>query len=175
MRNVLMLFLVLAICSSCRQEQRHSVSSDQMKKYKDNLVAIHKELVRHQADSIRKFVNSKGWVMSQSRTGLCYEILNDNPGPMISAGNEVYVSYSVSLLDGFRCYSSDSLGYKSFVVGRGGVEAGLEEGVLLLSKGDSARFILPSYLAYGVAGDQNRIPRLSIIIYDLKVVEVVSY
>jgi FKBP-type peptidyl-prolyl cis-trans isomerase FkpA len=57
-------------------------------------------------------------------------------------------------------------------VGRGGVESGLEEGILLLNEGGRAQFIMPPHLAHGLIGDDNQIPSRSIILYEIEVVEV---
>jgi FKBP-type peptidyl-prolyl cis-trans isomerase len=58
------------------------------------------------------------------------------------------------------------------VVGKGGVESGLEEGILLLHEGDKARFVLAPHLAHGLIGDENRIPPRSIIIYYIELLAV---
>jgi FKBP-type peptidyl-prolyl cis-trans isomerase len=58
------------------------------------------------------------------------------------------------------------------VVGQGEVEPGLDEGIRLLHSGDKARFILPPHLAYGLIGDENKIPARSVIVYDLTVLSV---
>ena len=62
---------------------------------------------------------------------------------------------------------------KQFRIGQGGVESGLEEGVLLLlHEGDKATFIMPPHLAHGLPGDGNRIPARSIIVYEVELVKV---
>jgi FKBP-type peptidyl-prolyl cis-trans isomerase len=75
-------------------------------------------------------------------------------------------------LNGAKCYSSDSLGIKSFRIGSGHVESGLEEAALLLHEGDQARIILPPHLAYGMLGDNNKIPGQASILYDLMVLQI---
>jgi FKBP-type peptidyl-prolyl cis-trans isomerase FkpA len=52
------------------------------------------------------------------------------------------------------------------------VEAGLEEGILLMHKGGKAKFILPSHLAFGLIGDQNKIPGKSTLIYDVNLIDL---
>jgi FKBP-type peptidyl-prolyl cis-trans isomerase len=61
---------------------------------------------------------------------------------------------------------------KTFLIGQGGVESGLEEGILLLQEGDKARFIMPPHLAHGLIGDRDKIPARATIIYDLELVSL---
>lgn len=90
----------------------------------------------------------------------------------ISKNDLIELKYKTWLLDGTLIYDSDSLGNKSFKVGQGGVEPGLEEGVLMLEQGSRARFILPPHLAFGLIGDENRVPGRAILVYDIEVVKV---
>jgi FKBP-type peptidyl-prolyl cis-trans isomerase len=78
----------------------------------------------------------------------------------------------VRLIDGSEIYSSDQSGNKEFVIGRGGVESGLEEGILLMRQGDRAKFIIPSHLGFGLLGDQDKVPPKSTLIYDLELLEL---
>jgi FKBP-type peptidyl-prolyl cis-trans isomerase len=105
--------------------------------------------------------------MQITNTGLWYEIVKKGNGTKAKAGQKATITYSVDLLDGTHCYSSDSLGLKTFKIGQGGVESGLEQGILLLSQGDSARFILPPYMAYGITGDGDRIGPRAILVYSV--------
>jgi FKBP-type peptidyl-prolyl cis-trans isomerase len=44
----------------------------------------------------------------------------------------------------------------------------------MMRAGDKARFVIPPHLAYGLLGDENRIPARAIIVYQLELVEVKS-
>lgn len=76
------------------------------------------------------------------------------------------------MLTGDLVYSSEIAGEREFRIGRGGVELGLEEGILLMREGDKARFIMPSHLAHGVPGDGVKIPARAAIVYDLELLKV---
>jgi FKBP-type peptidyl-prolyl cis-trans isomerase len=52
------------------------------------------------------------------------------------------------------------------------VESGLHEAIQLLSPGDSALFVIPSYRAHGLIGDQDRIPMRSTLVYRVGLVAV---
>ena len=78
------------------------------------------------------------------------------------------------MLDGTLCYSSKRNKPKEFLVGYGGVEAGLEMAVKLMHQGQYGKFILPPHLAHGLIGDNDKIPPRSIIVYDVHLLNVIE-
>ena len=139
---------------------------------KKDLVSVNKFLVKKNHQNIVNFVHRKGWDMKETSTGLWYMIYRHGAGKAAGSGEVVTFNYSISLLDGQFCYTSDSLGPKSFKIGNGHVESGLEEAILLLHEGDKARLIMPPHLAYGLPGDNNKIPPQSTILYDISVLHI---
>ena len=172
MKNILIIVLSIFIAACTGNSKKPVPTQNEIVRYKNALVGIHKEIVKNQADSIQRYADSMGWQISSTPTGLWISFVTDAPGPTAKAGDEVYLAYKTSLLNGKLCYDSDSLGYQKILCGRGGIESGLEEALLLMSKGDKSRVILPSHLAFGVAGDFKCVPRLSILIYELEVLEI---
>jgi len=59
-----------------------------------------------------------------------------------------------------------------FEVGHGGVENGLEEGILMMKNKEKYRFIMPPHKAHGLLGDLNKIPARSTIIYYVEVLDI---
>lgn len=168
--RVFLLSLSLLALLSCQSQEKPPLSDEQIKQYRENLVQAHRYLVGKDADSIRKIVKQRKWNMTETQTGMFIEVLSHGAGDSVKTSDRVSLKYKLSLLNNTLCYSSDSLGVKEFTVGQGGVEAGLEEAVLLLCKGDKARLVLPPHLAYGVPGDMKCIPRMAILIYEIEVV-----
>lgn len=169
--NIILLTGAFVLFFSCQppvQEPGPS-KTDQIK---ENLIKINRYLVSKDSAFIEKLIAEKKWQMKKTPAGLWYEIDPRGHGEKITAGKEVTIAYRITLPDGTLCYSSDSLGLKKFVAGKGDVESGLEQGILLMRKGDRARFILPPHLAYGLTGDQNKIGPRTIIIYEVEVLEV---
>jgi len=78
------------------------------------------------------------------------------------------VELSVDILVRF---DSISTGLKKFIIGKGQAENGLEEALLMMKYGDKARLILPPHLAFGLLGDDKKIPRRAIIVYEIEVVD----
>jgi len=136
------------------------------------LIEVNKALVRKDRLRINGYVERNYLDMKETGTGLWYSIIEKGEGAQVEKGNMVNLDYTVSLLDGKECYNSAKDGIKTFVVGQGGVESGLEEGVLLLHAGDKAKFIMPPHLSHGLTGDGNKIPGRSTIIYDVELLSI---
>jgi FKBP-type peptidyl-prolyl cis-trans isomerase FkpA len=133
---------------------------------------VNRLLVKKDSARIAQYIKERNWDMNETNTGLWYMIYEKGTGDKSKEGLYATINYNVELLDGSQCYSSDSLGPKRFKIGRGSVESGLEEGILLLKEGDKARFILPPHLAHGLVGDDNKIPARSIIVYDVELISL---
>lgn len=162
--------VVLFACKNTAKEKQREVP---IAEYKKPLQRVNKYLIKEDNDRIKSFIRRKHWKMKQTKTGLWYQIYEKSNDTLMPKFNDVVeLSYRIYLLDGTLCYSSDSTGTKKFAAGHGGVESGLEEAILMLHKGDKARFIMPPYLAHGLLGDQNKIPARSIILYDVQLLKI---
>ncbi len=141
---------------------------------KKALQEVNQALVEKDRELIQAYIDRhelKG--MAENGSGLYYLVWGQGNGTPIKNGDVVTLEYTLSLLDGTICYTSKSQKPKEFVVGYGGVESGLEMAMLLMQLGQSGKFILPPHLAHGLLGDQNKIPPRSIIVYDVRVINVV--
>ncbi len=171
------ILLTLCVCltsvmlTSCRQEEETRIIHA-FKYLEDAFVESNIYLIALEDEAIDDFLERYGWEMQQTGSGLRYKIHRYGEGPNASYGNMVLIEYTIYLLTGDPVYSSKERGPRSFIVGRGGVESGLEEGVLFLNKGAKATFIMPFYLAHGVPGDGNKIPKRASIIYQLEIIDL---
>jgi FKBP-type peptidyl-prolyl cis-trans isomerase len=43
---------------------------------------------------------------------------------------------------------------------------------MLMKEGEKAIFIIPSHLAFGLLGDENKIPKRATLVYDVELVQV---
>ncbi len=142
------------------------------KNIEESLLKANRQLVKTEDQQINDFISRYGWKMNETGTGLRYLVFRNGNGEKVVKGNKVTITYTVSLLNGEVCYSSEKTGNKVFIVGQGGVEAGLEEGILFLKKGDRAKIILPSHLAFGLVGDGDKIPAKATLVYDIELLEI---
>jgi peptidylprolyl isomerase len=111
-------------------------------------------------------------LIKTTASGLKYVIISQGEGPAVEAGKVITVSYSGYLLDGTLFDSSIERDEPiQFVVGQGQVIPGWDEGMLLLKKGDKARFIIPPQLGYGEM-QLEKIPANSTLIFDTEIVDI---
>lgn len=167
--SYILIFLLILV--SCKRDEKKN-EKHIVKHSKETMEEVNRLLVDKDSEIIKSFIDRRGWEMNITETGLWYKIDEAGIGELIKRGNTVSLNYKVWLIDGTLCYSSDSLGIKQFIAGKGGVEPGLEEGILMLNKGSKARFIMPPHLAHGLIGDENRIPARAIIIYEIEVLNI---
>ncbi|MBG0781336.1 MAG: FKBP-type peptidyl-prolyl cis-trans isomerase [Bacteroidales bacterium] len=142
------------------------VSSDEIQR---SLETANRYLLRTENEQIDAYVKRHNLNVAKTGTGLRYVIRRKGNGTPVKRGEVVKLNYKVKFLTGDVVYTSDDKGVKTFTVGRGGVEAGLEEAVLLLRRGDIATIILPSHLAFGLLGDDDKIPPRTSLVYEIEI------
>jgi FKBP-type peptidyl-prolyl cis-trans isomerase len=167
---VFLLFLIL--CTSCSEQPQPSKSTRHLGMMSDSLVNYNRSIVRTEDQQIEDFIARYGWKMNKTGTGLRYLIFKKGKGVKTEKGKVAVIRYTLRFLNGNLCYSSDKEGLKEFKIGYGGVESGVEEGILLMRVGDRAKFIVPSHLAFGFLGDQNKIPQHATLVYDIELVKI---
>ncbi len=133
----------------------------------DPMLRANRQLVKEESQLIDSYIKRKGWEMEKTGTGLRYMIYEKGNGVKAQSGQYAMIDFTVTLLDGTACYSSETTGPQEFRIGQDNVESGLHEALLLMRVGDKGKFILPPHLAHGLIGDMNKIPARSTIIYDV--------
>jgi FKBP-type peptidyl-prolyl cis-trans isomerase len=122
------------------------------------------------AETLQKGSNKAKTVTT--RSGLAYQDLVKGKGHSPAPGTPVRVHYTGWLEDGTKFDSSRDQGQPfGFVVGRGKVIKGLDEGVLTMKKGGKRRLFIPADLGYGAKG-YGKIPPNAKLIFEVELLEV---
>ncbi|MBS2210942.1 FKBP-type peptidyl-prolyl cis-trans isomerase [Carboxylicivirga mesophila] len=166
-RILVVVLVTIGFLSGCKEKPR-----EKKQVTKDMLLEMNKKMVSAEVKVIEQYIADNHLDMTKSGTGYYYQINKPGVGDSIRYQDAVKLAYTTSLLDGTICYSSATDGFMQFTVGKAQVEAGLEQFVQHLQQGAIAKLILPPYLAHGIAGDGNKIPKLAIIVMDIEVLEV---
>ncbi|MBL4653890.1 MAG: FKBP-type peptidyl-prolyl cis-trans isomerase, partial [Flavobacteriales bacterium] len=106
-------------------------------------------------------------------SGLQYLIAESSTGRKAESFRTVTVNYTGYLDDGNIFDSSVEKGFPfEFVLGKGMVIAGWEEGILHMREGEKFRFIIPPSIAYGKKGFSPVIPANATLIYDVELMRI---
>jgi len=108
-------------------------------------------------------------------SGLVIEELALGSGSAAAAGQVVSVHYTGWLTDGTKFDSSVDRGQPFvFVIGRGQVIGGWDQGVATMKVGDKVRLTIPPELGYGARGAGGVIPPNATLIFDVELLGVAS-
>ena len=133
-----------------------------------------------------KYIADHKLIVKATPSGLKYMITKASVKPKPQAGDTVYVNYTGRLLNGQVFDSSiAAVAQKAglpqgdrtyepikFILGKGEVIKGWDQGLLLMNEGAKVKFIIPSSLAYGEQGAGDAIPAFSTLIFDVELVKV---
>eukprot|EP00276_Gloeochaete_wittrockiana_P008532 CAMPEP_0184643210 /NCGR_PEP_ID=MMETSP0308-20130426/14_1 /TAXON_ID=38269 /ORGANISM="Gloeochaete witrockiana, Strain SAG 46.84" /LENGTH=113 /DNA_ID=CAMNT_0027070975 /DNA_START=56 /DNA_END=397 /DNA_ORIENTATION=+ len=106
-------------------------------------------------------------------SGLQYEEITVGTGDSPKTGNKVVVHYTGTLASGKKFDSSrDRNEPFSFVIGKGQVIKGWDEGVASMKVGGRRKLIIPPALGYGASGVGGVIPPNAVLNFDVELLRV---
>lgn len=167
--------LALGSCQCSGQEKDRQLPKQSKSGQQEARMQARKDFIQREQKSIENYIADRGFEMQRSGTGLFYEVQAGTLAAdtaQISSGQRVIFNYDVYLLNGTLIYSSQEKGPASLVVDKQEEIIGLHEALKKMRFGETGRFIIPSHLAYGVSGDQNRVPPLTALEYNIEVLKV---
>lgn len=173
--NIVLVILALCSCQCSGQEREKQQQPKSQKEQRESRMEARKDFIKREQKSIESYIADRGFTMERSGTGLFYAIERDslttgsNP---IEAGQRVTYNYQVFLLNGTLLYTSEQQGPATLTVDKQDEIIGLHEALKKMRLGDKGRFIIPSHLAYGVSGDQRKIPPLTALQYNIEILKV---
>jgi FKBP-type peptidyl-prolyl cis-trans isomerase len=109
--------------------------------------------------------------MVQTPSGLLLKVLQTSNGPMALAGTTVTVNYIGTLPNGKVFDTSIGRSPFTFILGRGRVIPGWDEGVEGMHVGERRKLIIPPALGYGEKG-QGPIPPNATLIFQIELLGV---
>jgi len=129
-----------------------------------SLLTINQYLTHNEDSLLEAYVKSKNGTFKRSELGFWYKIDESGNGVGIENKASYNFRYKLSILNGKEIENSK----KTVIIGKKQLVIGLEEGLKLLHKGDSATFIIPWYLGYGMKGNEH-IPPYTSLQYEVRI------
>ncbi len=170
--TVLLVCLMALVSCECSSSHEPVVQDQPTSPGGDNIQA-QRDFLEKERNSINSYIKDRKLKMERTGTGLYYQILEDSVSEvMVETEDIVDFDYDIYLMNGSLLYSSSEEGIKTLRVDKEDAEMGLHESLKLLGLGDKGRFILPSHLAFGVGGDQERVPPKTPLVYELKIINI---
>lgn len=165
---ILLLLVSVFCCNEKTPKPQEALSKGDMK---SSMETANRYLLNEEEEDISNYIKRHGLDMTSTGTGLRYQIMKQGSEQKIEKGQTVTLEYELQSIAGDLIYSSENDGVKTFVVGEGSVESGLDEAMTYLHRGDIAKLIIPFHLGFGLHGDDNRIPEYATLIYTIKVLD----
>lgn len=171
MLKTLFVFSMLVLFASCSEEVEEMPK--EVNWTKSDSYTLGKNIAENEEIKIRLFLEMhKDWELTKTGTGLRYYVYEKGDGPAPKRRQTAQIEYIVSLLDGTECYRTESDEYEELLVDQSDVETGVQEAIKLLNVGDKAKLIIPSHIGHGLLGDQNKIPPLTTLVVDIKLIGI---
>jgi FKBP-type peptidyl-prolyl cis-trans isomerase FkpA len=155
------LFVVMIIFLSCSKiEPRRPINQKPSTTLYFEAMKENKRLNQIENEKILKVINNDSLnIYLQSSSGFWYtyikKIEQDLPTP--KEGDEVVLEYNITDLNDAIIYSKEELGVKNYRVDKEDFISGLQKGIKLMKIGETITFVIPSYSAFGITGDGNKI------------------
>ncbi len=172
---IIILLVGLSACS-CNSTQDQGVASEQAltpKERRNLLIERNISRIQEEKEQIATYVDTSGISWTRTGTGLHLHIFDEQEGePLIVENDIVALSYQLTLLNGDMVENSNEKGIYNIRVNKdNNAVVGMHEALLNLHRGDSAVVLIPSHLAWGIAGDQRGIPPMSSVLYYVRIID----
>ena len=168
MNNKTLIILFLPVLISCKNEvQEIENRAKKEESIQKALVDVNQYMTRRNMKHIQNFVRRSEWPMKRTQTGLWYWVYDSVGAQGVEENDIVSYSYTRRLINGALLDSIPKEKPVAVQLGQGGIERGIEEGLLKMTIGSKAKFILPPHLAFGNFGDMENVPPGAILIYDV--------
>ncbi len=162
-----------AISCQCSSKQSNGEDHEHRPMTEEERMEVQRDFLRKERESIDAYIKDRNLKVERTGLGMYYTLIKDSSAAeMVETEDVVEYEYDISMLNGSVLFTSKQLGNGRIKIDKQDAEIGLHESLKKLGLGDKGLFILPSHLAFGVAGDQDRVPPKTALVYELKVVKI---
>ena len=138
-------------------------------------ISVLKEINKAEETKIKNYIKKDSlhsYISSPNGFWYRYIVKNDSDTVFPVKGDIVQVSYDLLDLNDQIIYSKETNGIKEYVVDKEDFIRGLQAGIKLMKEGESMKFIIPSFNAFGVLGDEKKIGMNTSIISRITLINI---
>lgn len=166
LRHFLIILIASSLFVSCTKTapQLPANKGNVVDKNIANLVEVNEKLAAKEDSILMKFATKTDAKFKKNEIGFWYKVDVQTNGELIKDKDICNLSCTSLTLD-MKVIQTEKM---QIVIGKKQLVVGLEEGLKLLHKGESATFVIPWYLAYGRNGKGSHIKPYTSIVYQIK-------
>lgn len=157
--NHLILLLALILVSCKEQEARRPITTSKTYTLASTAKQL-KQINKVEEAKIQQYIKSDSiseYISSSSGYWYQYVQKVEDSISTPKKNDIVEVSYEILDLDDNIIYSREALGTKEYKIDKEDFIPALQQGIKTMKKGETIKFVIPSYNAFGVVGDGNKI------------------
>ncbi|WP_347175405.1 gliding motility-associated peptidyl-prolyl isomerase GldI [Polaribacter uvawellassae] len=160
MKHNAILFLGLLVLFSCKEQEARRPVVQKTTTILSETLEQKKKLIAQENNVIENYISQDSTKQYNVATnGFWYSYITkkerDTQTPKI--GDVVEISYDITDLYDNVFYTKEELGIKNYKIDKEDFIPGLQEGIKLMKIGETITFVIPSYRAFGLVGDENKI------------------
>ena len=159
--------MIMVLAAGC--QNKPDTRSTAAPRTEDELIRINRTMITQDREQINGYLKKTNRQFTETNTGLWYSVLENGSGPAVKTGDNVSFDFECTLLNGEPCYS----GTQTIRVGYTDAGSGVTEGLQLMQEGSDFLFIVPPYLAFGLTGDGGKIPGRAILLYRIRIKDII--
>ena len=156
--SLFFIFLFFISCST-PQARRPINPKPSATIFQNNIAATKKIVELEEAEILKCIENDSLNVYEISPNGFWYSYVHQIKEDLVTpkTGDIVKLTYDIRDLNDIILYSKKTLGIKNYMVDKEDFISGIQKGIKLMKVGETIIFVIPSYNAFGISGDGNKI------------------
>lgn len=160
MHKFFVIFCFFTLLSCSNSQPRRPINPKPSATSIQTNVKTSKQLIEREETEILDFISKDSLINYEISTNgfwYAYETKIESQVPTPKTGDTVAFQYDIRSLNDSIIYSKFVLGVKKYKVDQEDFISGIQQGIKLMKVGETIIFVIPSYKAFGVSGDGNKI------------------
>ena len=160
MKNNAILFLGVLLLFSCKEQEARRPIVQKTSTILSETIEQNKKLIAIENSRIEQYIAQDSIHQYKvSPYGFWYLYATEKKEETLTPkkGDLVEIVYDITDLYGNVFYSKEELGIKKYSIDQEDFIPALQEGLKLMKIGETITFVIPSYRAFGLVGDENKI------------------